>query len=204
MAASASAAAPAAAAPAPTSAPAARGKATARGAAHARHHLYSRQLIARTFTLPADSIGSPAVRELADLARELEGKCTREGLVREGSTSVPSYSAGVCVGGKITYNAQVECDICSPVPGQQINNCRVESITKVGIRAIKPPAPGPLSIFILRDHYGASPYYASLEPGDEIDIVVTAPRFQLNDTSVTVLADLIPKQPYSRSVIQPS
>ncbi len=194
MAASASAAAPAAAAaPAPTRAP-----------AHARHHLYSRQLLARTFTLPADSIGSPAVRELAELARELEGKCTREGLVREGSTSVASYSAGVCVGGKITYNAQVECDICSPVPGQRINKCRVESITKVGIRAIKPPAPGPLSIFVLRDHYGASPYYASLEPGDEIDIVVTAPRFQLNDTTVTVLADLIPKQPYSRSVIQPS
>jgi hypothetical protein len=177
---------------------------THHSSANARHHLYSRQLIARTFTLPADSIGSPSIRELEELARENEGKCTREGLVRVGSTSIVSYSAGVCVGSKITYNAKVECDICSPVPGQRINKCRVESITKVGIRAIKPPAPGPLSIFILRDHYGASPYYASLQPGDDIDIIVTAPRYQLNDTTVTVLADLIPKQPFSRSVIQPN
>ena len=74
----------------------------------------------------------------------------------------------------------------------------------MGIRAIKPPEPGPLTIFVLRDHYGMSEYYQSLQEGDEIDILVTAPRFQLNDISVTVLADLIPKQPFTRSLIQPN
>ena len=141
---------------------------------------------------------------MADAARELEGKCTAEGLIRHGSTTIAEYSAGVCDGGKISYNVKVECDICSPVPGQRINKCEVVSVTKVGIKAIKPPAPGPVTIFVLRDHYGDSEYYATLKEGDIIDVVVTAPRFQLNDQTITVLSDLVPKQPYTRLVIQPN
>jgi hypothetical protein len=154
--------------------------------------------------MPSYLIGTPPAKELASQARKLEGKCTAEGLVRQGSTSITSHSAGVCDGGDIAYNVRIECDICSPMPGQRINKCKIISVTKVGIRAIKPPAPGPLTIYVLRDHYGDSEYYQSLQEGDDIDVVVTAPRFQLNDPNITVLAELIPKRPYTRSVIQPS
>jgi hypothetical protein len=167
-----------------------------------KFHLYSRQLIERTFTLPAYVIGVPAAKELATEARKLEGRCTAEGLVRSGSTTVASYSAGVCEGPNIVYNAKVECDICSPVPGQRINKCEVKAVTKIGIRAIKPPEPSPVTIFVPRDHYGGSEYYQGIKEGDEIDVVVTAPRFQLNDTSIALMADVIPRRPYSRSVIQ--
>ena len=144
------------------------------------------------------------MRGLADEARKLEGKCVAEGLVRPGSTTITSHSAGVCENGNVVYNVNIECDICSPVPGQQINKCKIAGITKVGIRAFKAPAPGPVSIFIPRDHYGGSEYYASLQEGDEIDVKVTAPRYQLNDPSLTVLAELLPKKPYTRLVIQPN
>ena len=169
-----------------------------------RRHLYSRQLIERVFVLPAYLIGVPAARELATAARELEGKCTAEGLVRTGSTTVVSHSCGVCEKGNVAYNTKIECDICLPVPGQQINRCKVMAVTKIGIRAIKPPQPTPVTIFIPRDHYGDSEFYTSIKEGDEVDVVVTAPRFQLNDSSVSVLADLVPRRPYTRSVIQPS
>lgn len=169
-----------------------------------KHHLYSRQMLSRTFVLPAWMIGAPVMRGLADEARKLEGKCAAEGLVRSGSTTIASHSAGVCENGKVVYNVKIECDICSPVPGQRINKCTIAGITKAGIRAFKAPAPGPVEIFIPRDHYGGSEYYSSLKEGDEIDVVVTAPRFQLNSRSVTVLADLLPKRPYTRLVIQPN
>ena len=169
-----------------------------------KRHLYSRQLLQRTYAIPSYLIGVPAIRELTKRAKLLEGKCTSEGLVRAGSTNVIEHSAGACDGAFINYDCKVECDICSPVPQQRINKCQIVSITKMGIRAIKPPAPGPLTIFVLRDHYGMSEYYQSLQEGDEIDVMVTAPRFQLNDSSVTVLADLIPKQPFTRSLIQPN
>lgn len=169
-----------------------------------RHHLYNRQLIPRTFIFPAWKIGTPPARWLSNEARKLEGKCVAEGLVRPGSTNISSYSAGVCENGNVVYHVQIECDICSPVPGQRINNCKIAGITKVGIRAFKPPAPGPVSVFIPRDHYGGNEYYTSLQKGDDIDVVVTAPRFQLNDMSVTLLADLVPKRPYTRLVIQPN
>lgn len=169
-----------------------------------RHHLYSRQLLSRSFVIPSHLIGTPPAKELAAQARRLEGKCTAEGLVRPGSTSITSHSAGVCDGGSITYNVKIECDICSPVPGQRINKCKIVSITKMGIRAMKPPAPGPVVIYVLRDHYGGSEYYQSLQEGDDIDVIVTAPRFQLNEPNITVLAELIPKRPYTRSAIQPN
>ena len=169
-----------------------------------RHHLYSSQLLHRTYHVPSYLIGVPAIKELTKQAKKMEGKCTAEGLVRIGSTNIVEHSAGVCDGAFVEYDCKVECDICSPVPGQRINKCQIVSITKMGIRAIKPPAPGPLTIFVLRDHYGMSEYYQSLQEGDEIDILVTAPRFQLNDATVTVIADLIPKKPYSSSLIQPN
>jgi hypothetical protein len=169
-----------------------------------KRYLYSRQLLQRSYAIPSYLIGVPAIRELSKRAKQLEGKCTAEGLVRLGSTNIIEHSAGACDGALINYDCKVECDICSPVPGQRINKCKIVSITKMGIRAIKPPEPGPLTIFVLRDHYGMSEYYQSLQEGDEIDILVTAPRFQLNDSSVTVLADLIPKQPFTRSLIQPN
>jgi hypothetical protein len=194
----------AASAPAPTPAATTPSVATNDPRKRIKHHLYSRQLLSRTFVLPAWMIGSPAMRGLADEARKLEGKCAAEGLVRPGSTTITSHSAGVCENGKVVYNVKIECDICSPVPGQRINKCKIAGITKVGIRAFKEPAPGPVAIFIPRDHYGGSEYYASLQEGDEIDVVVTAPRFQLNDRAVTVLADLLPKRPYTRMVIQPN
>lgn len=194
----------AASAPAPTPATPTPTVATNDPRKRIRHHLYSRQLLSRTFVLPAWMIGTPAARGLSDEARKLEGKCVAEGLVRPGSTSVSSHSAGVCENGKVVYHVQIECDICSPVPGQRITKCKIAGITKVGIRAFKPPAPGPVSVFIPRDHYGGNEYYASLQEGDEIDVVVTAPRYQLHDKTVTVLADLVPKQPYTRLVIQPN
>ena len=169
-----------------------------------KRHLYSRQLLHRSYAIPSYFIGVSVIQELSKRAKQLEGKCTAEGLVRVGSTNIIEYTAGVCDGAFIYYDCKLECDICAPVPGQRINRCKIVSITKMGIRAIKPPEPGPLTIFVLRDHFGMSDYYQSLKEGDEMDILVTAPRFQLNDTTVTVLADLIPKPPFTRSIIQPN
>ena len=87
-----------------------------------------------------------------------------------------------------------ECDACMPVEGMQIE-CTIKNITKAGIRAEVGTENSPLVIFIARDHHEITEYFNSVNIGDTIDIRVIGQRFELNDTFISIIAELLePKQ----------
>ena len=80
--------------------------------------------------------------------------------------------------------------ICHPIEGQIIK-CKVENITRAGIRAIYfKETKSPITIFIARDHHYDSKYFSTIKEEDIILIKVIGIRYELNDETISVLGEL--------------
>ena len=79
--------------------------------------------------------------------------------------------------------------VCSPTEGMIIP-CNVKSITKAGVRAELDETPSPVVIFIARDHNYNNPVFNKLTEGEHINIKVIGTRYELNDTYISVIANL--------------
>lgn len=124
------------------------------------------------------------------LSKKIEGKCGENGFVKDGSTEVMNYSSGICRGANIMFDVVYQCQVCNPVQGM-IVDCIVKNITKAGIRAeLEGYDPSPVVIFIARDHHYAVKEFSAVGEGDRIQIKVVGQRFELNDTYVSVIAEL--------------
>lgn len=123
-------------------------------------------------------------------SKKIEGKCGENGFVKDGSTEILNYSNGVCRGANIMFDVVYQCQVCNPVQGM-IVDCIVKNITKAGIRAeLEGYDPSPVVIFIARDHHYAVKEFSAVGEGDRIQIKVVGQRFELNDTYVSVIAEL--------------
>ena len=69
--------------------------------------------------------------------------------------------------------------------------CIVQNNTKAGIRAETADSPSPMVIFISREHHYNIESFSEIEPGKEIQARVIGQRFELNDTQVAVIAELV-------------
>jgi hypothetical protein len=70
-------------------------------------------------------------------------------------------------------------------------SCAVKNITNAGILArVDEDIYSPVNIFIARDHHYNIPYFSELKVGDIIMVRVIGQRFELNDTFVSVIAEL--------------
>jgi len=121
----------------------------------------------------------------------IEGKCIVEGFVNPGSCKIISYSSGELSGSSVVFEVVVECMICNPVEGMVIR-CKVTNITdSAGIKAETEDSPSPVIIYIARDHHVHSDLFSTIEAGNIIQVRTIGQRFELNDTYVSVIADLI-------------
>jgi DNA-directed RNA polymerase subunit E'/Rpb7 len=155
--------------------------------------IYSKILITRNISLHIVSIGNN-VKEILmkKLSSEIEGKCIVEGYIKPKSVSILTYSSGVIKGNKILFEIVFECQVCSPVEGMHIR-CLAKNITKAGIRAEIDDGVNstPLVIFVARDHHLITPYFNSVVENNSIIVRVIGRRFELNDTYICVIAELI-------------
>ena len=96
--------------------------------------------------------------------------------------------------GEHNFNLVYEAEICFPVEGMLIK-CIAKDVTKAGIRAETSDDISPVVIFIARDHHFDMPYFSTINVDDEITARVIGQRFELNDTYISIIAELIePKQ----------
>lgn len=157
------------------------------------HVLFTNSLITRRIDLPIVNVGKNLMSTFDSYVKtNFEGKCSVEGYIKPGSTNIISYSAGKTHGDMISFNVVIGCDICSPVEGMHIQ-CRAVNITKAGIRAESQNSPSPIVVFIARDHYYDGKYFNSINEGDNIMIRVIGCRFELNDSQISVIAELLNK-----------
>jgi len=66
-----------------------------------------------------------------------------------------------------------------------------QNITKAGIRCETTEIPSPIIAFIARDHHYSNDRFASVKEGDILKIKVIGQRFELNDTQISIIGELI-------------
>tara|TARA_Y100000816_G_scaffold292515_1_gene288221 strand:- start:4601 stop:5143 length:543 start_codon:yes stop_codon:yes gene_type:complete len=156
--------------------------------------LFNNAIITRQITLPMVNVGKNLMKTFESFIQShYEGKCSVEGYVKEGSTRVLSYSAGRVYGDMINFQVVVNCDLCSPVEGMNIQ-CRVTNITKAGIRAESKESPSPIVVFIARDQFYDMDEFNDIKEGDVITVTVIGKRFELNERYISIIAELKKKK----------
>tara|TARA_B100000795_G_C22722726_1_gene408164 strand:- start:126 stop:665 length:540 start_codon:yes stop_codon:yes gene_type:complete len=156
--------------------------------------IYSKNVLHRKISIPIHLIGSNLINIInMKLTKLFEGKCSKEGYIKNGSIQILTYSSGVLEDNFILFDVSFECLICRPVEGMRIL-CKIDNITKAGIRAsYYNQIESPVTIFLARDHYANNPLFLKLEEGDLINVKVIGTRFELNDKNVYIIAELLKK-----------
>lgn len=165
--------------------------------------LYMRNVITRKIRLPFTSIGSNIKENLqSKLAVEMEGKCVDEGYIRPDSIHIVSYSAGTILGNVVVFHVMLECLICRPVEGQRFRAV-VKNVTKAGIRAETKELVSPVVVFIARDHHYKSKGFSELKEGEPINVRVIGVRYELNDSYISIIGELVEKKVRIRKMPKP-
>lgn len=156
-----------------------------------KNNIYTNILITRKVNVNIVNIGKN-IKEIIKnhIENEIEGKCIVEGYIKKKSINILTYSSGILNNDNILFNVTFECMVCFPIQGMKIK-CVAKNITKAGIRAEINDEDNPLVIFISRDHHYKSKYFSKVKENDNIIINVIGQRYELNDTFVSVIAELV-------------
>lgn len=126
------------------------------------------------------------------ISRKVEGKCIAEGYIIPHSVKVISYSAGRMNTENVEFQVAYRCEVCLPVEGMIIE-CSTKNIGKAGIHAEYIVDEVPIiSIFVARDiHYDNAYFNSITKTGETIYVQVIGVRYELNDETITIIADLV-------------
>ena len=67
--------------------------------------------------------------------KQLEGRCRKEGYIYPNTLSVKSHSTGILFGDRVKYDVVFSGEVCNPEINTNVD-CKINNITKIGIRAI--------------------------------------------------------------------
>lgn len=155
-------------------------------------NIYSKNVINVKTLLSMNEIGNNVESLLlSKIKNTYEGKCKKEGFIKHNSVKIINYSSGLVQGNNIIFEVVIQCYICKPVEGMIIKNCIVQNNTKAGIKASINEKNSPLVIFISRDHHYLSEEFSELKEGDIVKARVIGVRYELNDTNISVIAELV-------------
>lgn len=162
-------------------------------------HVYIRSLLTQKTVLKYNEVNSELFNILETKIKKLnEGKCIKEGYVKNNSVKLLTYSSGELFDNKILFECVFECLITNPVESTLIY-CTTKSITKVGVRAelIVDDENSPYIIFIARDHHYNNESFSQIKENDIIQVRILGQRYELNDKFISIIAELISINNYS-------
>lgn len=159
---------------------------------HKSTEIYTPVIISKSFVLPFRLYDKNIHATLTKhIKNDLEGRCLKEGYVKPDSVEIIEYSPGSIMGENLKFNVSLQCMVCHPVEGMIID-CSVKNVTKAGIRAeISKYEKSPLVIFVARDHHYNSSDFNDIKEDDIIQVKIVGMRFELNDSYVSVIAELL-------------
>ena len=155
--------------------------------------IYVPTMVSKKVVLPITRIGRN-IRDVLEkhLAHEHEGKCNAEGYVRPGSTQLLAHSSGdLTDNAAVAFEVVYEYQACNPVEGMLIS-CVVQTVTQAGLQAHIVPGPSPMTVFVSRDHHYSNAHFSKIKAGDEIVVRVIGQHFELNDPTISIIAELSP------------
>lgn len=127
---------------------------------------------------------------LAQLGKQVEGKCGIEGYVQPKSSVILEHSLGRVdmLHSGIQYRVKFHADICYPHVGQ-VFKTSVSFRSKIGVHAEM----APIKVLLPRDLHIGNSEFESITDKDEIIFEVMGAEFKQNDESIFVLGKLIQK-----------
>jgi hypothetical protein len=120
------------------------------------------------------------------------GKCIVEGYIKPNSVQIINYSCANLKASNAVFHVLFKCDVCFPVAGMKLK-CIAKNITKAGIKAESAEDdgnPSPFILYVARDFAYANDVFNSITVGQEFIAKVIEQRFELNDTSITIMAQI--------------
>jgi len=160
-------------------------------AASKQNNIYTKVLLTDKISLEFKKVNNNLHNVLENIIKsKIEGQCITEGYVKNDSVKIISYSSGELFADNVLFDIVYECYTSIPVESMKLD-CVVKSITKVGIRAELQEVISPYIIFIARDHHYNNELFSKINVGDIISVRVIGQRFELNDTFISVIAELI-------------
>ena len=155
--------------------------------------IYNKSQLTRKVLIPMNVIGDNIMTLIKNkLEKDICGKCSIEGFIQPDSIENITYSNGVLNKSNVQFQVVFECGVICPVEGMLIS-CVVENITKAGIKAKIKGEISPLVVFIARDHNYNNTKFNNIKEQEEILVRVIGQRFELNDTYISVIAELVDK-----------
>ncbi len=155
--------------------------------------IYNKSQLTRKVLIPMNLVGDNIMTLIKNkLEKDICGKCSIEGFIQPDSIENITYSSGVLNKSNVQFQVVFECGVICPVEGMLIS-CVVENITKAGIKAKIKGEISPLVVFIARDHNYNNTKFNNIKEQEEILVRVIGQRFELNDTYISVIAELVDK-----------
>ena len=151
--------------------------------------LYHKTLIERQISIPFTSVNKniyPVFNRY--ISKHFEGKCSKEGYIKRGATNIQSFTAGDIKGSNVLYHVILSAYVCFPHEDMEVN-CVIESVTKIGIKAIidKRKSNG----YIHQREHNPNVDMNNYNEGDKIKARIIGHRFEINDEFISVLAEII-------------
>ena len=156
-------------------------------------HIYISSLLTQKIVLNYNEVNSDLFNTLEVKLKQFnEGKCIKDGYVKNNSVKLLTYSGGELFSNKLVFECVFECLITNPVESMMLN-CVAKSITKVGVRAelVTDDNVSPYIIFIARDHHYNNEIFSQIKENDMLQVRVLGQRYELNDKFISVIAELI-------------
>ena len=156
-------------------------------------HIYITSLLTQKIVLNYNEVDSDLFNTLEVRLKQFnEGKCIKDGYVKNNSVKLLTYSGGELFSNKLVFECVFECMITNPVESMMLN-CVAMSITKVGVRAelLTDDKISPYIIFIARDHHYNNEVFSQIKENDMLQVRVLGQRYELNDKFISVIAELV-------------
>jgi len=131
---------------------------------------------------------------LRRLKNDMEGKCTKEGFVREKSVKILKRSFGTAqtsaFNGCMIVYVEYSMDICNPLQGAEIE-IQAMNINKMGVLAGIPyEQNSPLNVMLAKQHHIDNEEFEAIKLDDVFKVRVIGSRFEYGDTQISIIAVL--------------
>lgn len=169
--------------------------------------IYNRELISKKIMLPFSELSTNLNESFIKYAfKHYIGKCSKEGYISNKNIKIIKYSAPKAIASDALFEVLFEFSVYNPYEGQELY-ATVLNVTKIGIKGVihTDERKNPVTVFASRLHNGhvimkdenmnnEEDYNDSdmvYGEGDIIKVKVIGHRFEVNDTSVYVLGEIV-------------
>ena len=131
---------------------------------------------------------------LRHLKNEMEGKCVKQGFVREKSLKILKRSMGhgqtEQFQGSVVFHVTYSMEICNPLQGA-VMEVQAVNINKMGVLAGLPyEQSSPLNVMLAKQHHIDNEEFEGIKLDDIFKVRVVGSRFEYGDTQISIIAVL--------------